>query len=43
MSTQLRTCKPKTKLLNWIKLDEFAWGLLSDNPNAISLLQEKYR
>jgi len=32
--------KPKMKLLNWISLDKIDWYNLSENPNAIHLLEQ---
>ena len=29
------------KLLDWIDINKIHWGLLSRNPNAITLLKEK--
>ena len=30
------------KLQSWIKIDKLKWNYLSANPNAISLLEERY-
>jgi hypothetical protein len=32
--------KPKMKLLDWIPLDNLDWDTLSENPNAIHLLEQ---
>jgi hypothetical protein len=32
--------KPKMKLLDWILLDNLDWDWLSENPNAIQLLEQ---
>jgi len=32
--------KPKMKLLDWILLDNLDWDWLSENPNAIHLLEQ---
>ena len=32
--------KPKMKLLDWVLLDNLDWEILSQNPNAINLLEQ---
>ena len=31
--------KPRMKLLDWIDVNKLSWGLLSQNPNALNLLE----
>ena len=32
--------KPKMKLLDWVLLDKLDWEILSQNPNAVNLLEQ---